>query len=122
VDRIRNLTGEPLSLYVEGEVVAVLPSEGRVWINANYEWVDYLDAGGYPLPVVRTTTPSISGLPEPRDDTFLVVTGLVAAALPERSDLLSPARIVREGTKSIGCRAFLTQTDNWQFRLEEEQA
>ena len=117
--RIRNLTGQPLALYVEEKEVIVLPSEGRVWLNANYEWVDYVEVDGYPIPVVRATQPTLRGLPEPEEGTLFVVTGLVAAAHPERNDLLSPARIVREGTQSIGCRAFLTQAADW-FGYEPE--
>ena len=53
----------------------------------------------------RQTFGEVVDLPEPQKDVFLVVSRLVASACPERSDLLVPGPLVRDGEgKVIGCR------------------
>lgn len=110
--RIRNLTGQPLTVYVEDRAVATLPSEGRVFVKANYEYVYHVDVEGFPIPVLNTgAAEEVDGLPPAEDDTLLVVTGLVCGLFPERTDLLAPARVVKERGKVAGCRAFMTQQE-----------
>lgn len=110
--KIRNLTGQPLTVYVENQAVATLPSQGRVFVRANYEYDYHVDVEGYPIPVLTTgAAEEVDGLPDQEDDILLVVTGLVCGLYPERGDLLAPARVVKEKGKIVGCRAFMSQAD-----------
>jgi hypothetical protein len=44
------------------------------------------------------------GLPDPADDIYYIVSGLVKAANPDRHDLVSPAGLVRDDDGNvIGC-------------------
>jgi hypothetical protein len=42
------------------------------------------------FPVVESVPIRIEGLPAPRDDLWLIVSGMVLAACPERDDLVAP--------------------------------
>ena len=58
------------------------------------------------IPIVRSEYGAVEGLPAPVEDTIYIVSGMVRAALPTRTDIASPANLVRdvEG-KIIGCKA-----------------
>lgn len=46
----------------------------------------------------------VSGLPDPQDDTYYIVSFMVKNALPARSDLLSPGELLRDAQgRPIGC-------------------
>lgn len=57
------------------------------------------------IPLTKTVFGEVAGLPEQRDGVFLIVSKLVAEALPERSDLLFPNQMVRDGQVIVGCRS-----------------
>lgn len=58
------------------------------------------------VPIIRQALRQVDGLPEPREWDFLIVSRMVAAALPDRTDLLVPARLVRDDAGNIiGCEA-----------------
>jgi hypothetical protein len=109
VTRLVNLTGQPLTLYVEDDPLTTLPTEGKVWIKTSYSLDEHVDVEGVPIPVLIPAEDDVVGLPMPQDDTYYIVTGLVAALMPDRDDLLSPAKVVRSGPggKPLGCRALL---------------
>jgi hypothetical protein len=112
VTTLVNLTGSPLTLYAEDDPVVTLPSEGRVWIKTRYSLVEHLDIEGVPIPVLVPVQDEVQGLPEPRDGTVFIVTGLVVALQPDRPDLVSPAKIVRGSPdRPTGCRALLRGGD-----------
>ncbi len=112
---IRNLTTNDITIYVETEAIATYPAEGKVWLNANYAYVDHLDVDGIPVPVLEVSEPTVSGLPPQQDGVYLIVSGLIAGMYPERGDLLSPARVTRKSNGTVECRAFLTHSDAFPF-------
>ena len=64
---------------------------------------------GLELPVIRQQLGGVTGLPEREDDTIIIVSRMVAAALPHRPDLMCPARLVRDEQGRItGCQAVET--------------
>jgi hypothetical protein len=63
------------------------------------------EAGGIPL--FSKKFGEVVGLPEPQQDTMLIVSMMVKAAAPHRSDLLVPTKLVRdEKGNIIGCQGF----------------
>lgn len=74
--------------------------------------VDTKSAGkldGY-IPLVKRTYGEVIGLPEPKDNTYYIVSGLVGSALNgARTDILLVDDLVRNDKgQIIGCRAFAT--------------
>jgi len=59
------------------------------------------------IPLLVGSYGKVSNLPEPEDGVFYIVSAAVRTALPERKDLASPARLVRDDEgRIIGCLAF----------------
>ena len=57
-------------------------------------------------PTSRTNFGEPEGLPDFQEGTFFIVSQLVKSALPERTDLLVPAEVVRdEKGNIIGCKS-----------------
>lgn len=69
--------------------------------------------------VTRVTLGEVSGLPEYNYGVWLIVSRIVAEALPERADLIIPDETVRDSEgKIIGCKSFATMAtkqawDEW---------
>lgn len=104
---LRNLTAHPVVLVGENDSI-LLPgcsSPPRIFdevVRSSSVTVDQLD-----IPVRDITAGSVSGLPEPLDDVLLIVPRIVAAACPDRPDLVVPYEDVRDHDgRVIGCRAF----------------
>ena len=65
--------------------------------------VDTID--GIPILVSKVT--EATHLPDPKKGTYYIVPAIVRVSVPERKDLLSPAKLLRDGNGSvIGCTAF----------------
>lgn len=119
--KIRNMTGQDLTVYVENDKITTIPSEGKVWVTADYEYVGHVEVeDDIPIPVLAAAASKddTNGVPPFEEGTFLIVSGLVASLLPGRGDLISPAKVVRAKTAdgrrvSVGCRAFITQSHNF---------
>jgi hypothetical protein len=57
----------------------------------------------------RRTFGAVEGLPEKRDGIMLIVSAIVAAAAPDRDDLVSPGELVRgQDGQPVGCKGFVT--------------
>ena len=69
--------------------------------------VQLADAGTHDgVALVRGNYGEVTGLPPQEDGVLYVVSALVRAALPHRSDLASPAKLVRDEKGNItGCEA-----------------
>lgn len=92
-----NLTPHPVNLPG-----IVLPSEGVARVSVTLSDAGAIDG----IPLVRGVHGQVTDLPEPREGTIFVVSALVRAALPHRSDLASPARLTRDAEGRItGCEA-----------------
>jgi hypothetical protein len=60
------------------------------------------------VPVVKATFGEVTGLPDPVEGTLLIVSALVRAALPGRTDLASPGDLVRdEAGQVIGAKSLI---------------
>ena len=59
------------------------------------------------VPIFVRSGESVVNLPEPKEDVMFLVTSYVREALPQRRDLLSPAKFTRDKNGVvIGCGAF----------------
>lgn len=58
------------------------------------------------IPLTRTEYGEVEGLPEAQDGVYYIVSALVRTRLPERKDLLSPGRQVRDDAgRIVGCQS-----------------
>lgn len=90
----------------DGTVVREIPSSGIARVAVKSEALPSVDG----IPVVSTAYGDVEGLPEPVQGHALVVSMVVLAALPNRTDLYrpdtSPANVVRDADgKIIGVKA-----------------
>lgn len=93
--KLINYTPHDITVYADDKqtVVQTIPSErdadGKpVFIRVNQEYTKSGEVNG--IPVVKSSFGSVSGLPESQPDTILLVSLMVAQALPYRKDLLVP--------------------------------
>jgi hypothetical protein len=68
----------------------------------------YMTEEGFLIPLYTTINNGVTGLPEPEQDTFFVVSKMVADALSHRTDLVCVAscEVRGEGGVIIGCNGF----------------
>jgi len=67
---------------------------------------------GLELPIVRQTLGEVDGLPAAEAGTLIIVSRMVAAAQPGRTDLVCPARLTRDAEGRItGCEALESLSD-----------
>lgn len=65
--------------------------------------VDTIDG----IPILVSTVSNTTHLPEPEKGTYFIVPAVVRLSAPGRKDLLSPAKLLRDGNGSVvGCAAF----------------
>lgn len=84
--RVYPAAKEPARVILERKLVGAV--DGRILI---YRWF----------------TEDIVNLPEPKTDTYYIVSKMVAQACPERTDLIFPGTVVRNGSGDVvGCIDF----------------
>lgn len=98
---IKNLTPHVLNVYTTNKVIDI-PPDGVVPRCRQFEesvfWTDGIQ-------ITRQTYGEVENLPEKEDGVLLVVSRLVAAACPDRKDLLIPGPLVRnEQGQPVGCK------------------
>ena len=100
---LKNFTPHPISICNNaGEVTRVIQPEGLVRLKAVTVPAGEIDG----VPVTRTEFGQAEGLPEFKEGTFYIVSQLVKSALPDRTDLLVPAEVVRDEKGNIvGCKS-----------------
>ena len=60
------------------------------------------------IPLIYRRYSDVEDLPAPKKDVFYIVSHMVRTALPERTDLLSPGSLLRDGDGNIlGCTNFI---------------
>lgn len=106
---VRNLTPHAVTLC-SGRTVVELPPDGLVARRDDMtEPTGSVDVGGLAIPCVRVDHGAISGLPDQMDGVLLIVSRVVAEALPGRSDLCFPTDLVRDADGHVvGCRSLGT--------------
>jgi hypothetical protein len=103
---LRNLTAHSVMIVGESSSIALppCPSPPRIAdhiMRSASVTIDQLD-----IPVHDIAAGTVTGLPEPQDGMLLVVPRIVAAACPDRPDLVVPFEDVRDHDgRIIGCRA-----------------
>ena len=101
-----NCTPHGVNLLTEAENIVYPPSGIVTRVNATFVMMPS------PLPMVRIIFGDITGLPEPMDHTYFIVSGLVLAALEgTRPDVIAPdtssASAVRDANgRMIGVKRF----------------
>lgn len=102
--RIINLT--PHKVVIVGEdnfPIIEYPSQGIARVSQLTEPVGTINN----VPLFRVSLGDVENLPEPQENTFYIVSRMVAEALPHRKDLLIPTELVRDQEgRVIGCRGF----------------
>lgn len=102
--KIVNCTPHALNIVTAHGTVTVAPS-GTV-ARCSQTSTPAGEVNGVPLS--RTTFGAVVDLPEPVEGVILVVSALVRAALPSRTDLASPGELVRDAAGNvIGCKGLI---------------
>jgi hypothetical protein len=97
--KIVNLTPHTIVITGHGSVE---PS-GYI-ARVNTQMVQHGDVNGIPIVIARNL--GVSNLPEPKPDTMYIVAGLVRMFVPDRKDVCSPAKLIRnEHGAVVGCSA-----------------
>ena len=99
-----NMTPHAINLVDnDGNVYRTLePSGNLIRLKAVTEQVKEIDG----IKLSTTVFGEPEGLPDYADNTYYIVSQLVKSALPERSDLLVPAEMIRdENGVIIGCKS-----------------
>ena len=103
-----NLTPHPIVLHAEhgfGQTeITTFPPSGQVARAAERR----VDVGGLGYArVERVEYGRVEGLPAVQPNVYLIVSGLVLAAAPDRPDLLAPGRQIRDDAGNIiGCKGW----------------
>lgn len=101
--KIKNLTPHPVNILdADNNEITHFESAGLVRLKMSVESVGS-HAG---IPLTKTVFGEPEGLPGVKAGTLLIVSQLIKSALPERTDLVVPADVVRDKTGNIiGCRS-----------------
>lgn len=104
---IINMTPHSVIILNENnEILKSIPASGNtIRLSAKIENVDNIND----INISKTVFGEPVGLPKYQEGTFYIVSQLVKSALPQRTDLLVPAEVVRDtngniiGCRSLGC-------------------
>lgn len=106
MSKIVNLTPHDVVLVISEERSVTFPTYSgvRPIPRVSARIVSDGDIDGYPL--TRTEYGEVEDLPEPKEDTWYIVSAMVAGRCPDRSDLLIPNEAVRDDKgRIVGCRS-----------------
>jgi len=108
MDKVINLT--PHDVIIIGDkgnhIIAFPPSGEIARCKKTTQLIDYIKVEGKIVPMVQTTYYDVTNLPEKKDNTYYIVSKLVAEAEIERTDLLIVNQIIRDSNKRvIGCKS-----------------
>lgn len=100
-----NMTPHEINVVLaDGTPVLTIPASGNL-IRLDSQVVNTgVTINGVPL--TKTVFGEPVGLPEFQEGVFYIVSQLVKSALPDRTDLLVPAEMVRVDGKIVGCQSF----------------
>jgi hypothetical protein len=98
---IVNLT--PYKLKIIGRAEPIEPSGMTARLNANLIKVCEVDG----IPIMASINSGVSNLPQPKDGVLYITAAYIRQACPERKDLASPAKLIRDDRGGVvGCAAF----------------
>ena len=97
-----NLTPHALNVLLEDESIRTIAPSGTVArVSTITEALAPVDG----IPCVQSTFGEVIDLPSAENGKAFVVSRMVLAALPDRSDLFAPGELVRDAEgKVVGCR------------------
>lgn len=102
--KLVNLCPHEIVVVRNGEEPLVLPAASNP-LRVNIEEVEIGQVQN--IPILKTEFKELEFLPEPQEGVFYVVSTIVRQMLPERTDLISPARLARNEKGEItACTAF----------------
>ena len=103
---LRNLTAHPVMIVGERDSIVLPASSSPPRISDEIARSTSVVVDQVHIPVCDVAAGTVSGLPEPQDGVLFVVPRIVAAACPDRTDLVIPFDDVRDHAgRVIGCRA-----------------
>lgn len=95
-----NLTPHEVNIITPSGVIDIPASGAVARCSQSSEQVTTING----IPVTKQVFGEVVDLPEPQNGVFYIVSRLVAAAAPERRDLLIPGPLVRgDNGQPIGC-------------------
>jgi len=100
---IKNLTPHSIIIYKDGSVLRTFQPEGIV-PRCQEE---------------RIQIGEIEGIPDKQEGVFLIVSPIVANALPDRDDLLVPDILVRDGQGNIIGSEALARISWWGCQISD---
>lgn len=101
---IINLTPHEINIHLADGSIRSIPSSGEARVASTSTPLPPFDG----VPLVRNTYGAVTGLPAFVEGTLLIVSAMVASALPYRTDLASPGALVRDPEgRIIGCRTLV---------------
>lgn len=107
VHQILNLTPHPVVYTPATGSPLTFPASGTIARVSERHVQDDTD-GPHGLHTVVSVFGAVIGLPPPHAHSTLIVSGMVRAALPGRTDLLSPGALLRDAAGTIvGCATFI---------------
>ena len=109
--KILNYTLHPITILTDAGAINV-DSHGQARCSTSRELIYYLEFQGARVRINKTVFGGVTGLPQERDDTVIVVSAIVANVMrgKGRKDLMVVDSPVREGNKIVGCRALSAET------------
>ena len=97
-----NLTPHTVNVIRQDGSVLDLPASGQVARCSQSAELVFVQDG---IEVTRQAFGEVVGLPDEQEGIFFIVSRLVAAACPERRDLLIPGPLIRgEDGQPMGCQ------------------
>lgn len=94
-----NLTPHSLTLHGDG-IVTIPPSGIVARLSVQRKSLKPISIDGVDLPVSKAEFGSVQDLPKPQDNTFYVVSAMVAGAV-NRADVFSPGELVRDAQGDV---------------------
>lgn len=111
MEKLVNLTRHPLTVMVPGAVV-VVPSSGieaEAFCALDPDEAVFYQGVEIPISVRRYR--GVRNLPEPRSGTIFIVPRMVVEAVPSRTDLVSPGRLIRDAHGNVVACSGLERAD-----------
>jgi hypothetical protein len=105
ISPLPHYTPHPITLFLSETVQLVLPPIGRI---ARCEEIVKPAYGLLGIPAVTRVLGPVTGLPEPQEAVFPIVSSMVQTAATDRTDLVAPWDFVRDASgRILGCRGFV---------------
>lgn len=109
--KVVNLTQHPVLLLDNDrpDLYVQLDPQGRTArVNSEMRTDEWIEVDGVKVPIISFHNREVQNIPDPEEDVLYVTSGLVAA-LADRPDVVSPARLVRDPIfrNTRGARALL---------------